>query len=549
MLFKKLLAALAALCFAQAACADVLVDNVNGYSIGADGRLIRFGAMLVGDDGKVERLIARGDKKPERARFRFDGKGRTLLPGLIDAHGHVMALGLNALQLDLSDTRTLQEAQARIAAYAAANPTPRWVIGRGWNQELWGLGRFPTAAELDSAVKDRPVWLGRVDGHAGWANSEAMKEAGITARTPSPAGGRIEMARGQPTGIFVDAATELVDKVVPPALPRTRDQALERAQQIMLANGLTAAADMGTSPDDWLVMRRAGDSGLLKVRIIAYGSGVESALAIAGTRPTPWLYGDRLRLIGVKLYADGALGSRGAWLKQPYKDRPGERGLGFLTDTEMLNLMSRAAMDNFQVAVHAIGDAANAEVLAAIEELSNTYKGDRRWRIEHAQIVDPADLPRFGRFGTIASMQPVHETSDWKMAEARMGLERLGGAYAWRSMIANGAPLAFGSDFPVESPNPFPGLAAATSRQDPEGQPPGGWLPEQRLTLEQALAAFTRGAAYAGFAEDRIGSLEKGHWADFILLDRDIFDVPTPRQLRETKVLETWIAGKKVWPQ
>jgi predicted amidohydrolase YtcJ len=549
MLFKKLLAALAALCFAQAGLADVLVDNVNGYTIGADGRLIRFGAMLVGDDGKVERLIPRGEKKPERTRFRFDGKGRTLIPGLIDAHGHIMSLGLNALQLDLSDTRSLAEAQARIAAYAAANPTPRWIVGRGWNQELWGLGRFPTAAELDAAVKDRPVWLGRVDGHAGWANSAAMKEAGINGRTPSPAGGRIEMARGQPTGIFVDAAAALIDKVVPPALPRTRDQALERAQQIMLAYGLTAAADMGTSPDDWLVMRRAGDEGRLRVRIIAYGSGVESALAIAGTRPTPWLYGDRLRLIGVKLYADGALGSRGAWLKQPYKDRPGERGLSFLSETELLNLMSRAAMDNFQVAVHAIGDAANAQVLGAIEELSDTYKGDRRWRIEHAQIVDPADLPRFGRFGTIASMQPVHETSDWRMAEARMGIERLGGAYAWRSMIANGVPLAFGSDFPVESPNPFPGLAAAISRQDAEGQPAGGWLPEQRLTLEQALAAFTRGAAFAGFAEDRIGSLEKGLYADFILLDRDIFDVPTPRQLRETKVVETWVAGKKVWPQ
>ena len=549
-MIRKLIAGLAALFLAaQPALADVLVDNVNGYTIGADGRLVRFGAMLVGDDGKVERLYQRGERKAERPRFRFDGKGRTLLPGLIDAHGHFMSLGLNALQLDLSDTKTLQEAQAKIAAYAAANPTPRWIVGRGWNQEIWGLGRFPTAAELDSAVKDRPVWLGRVDGHAGWANSEAMKEAGITGRTPSPAGGRIEMARGQPTGIFVDAATELIDKVVPPPLPRTRDQALERAQGIMLASGLTAVADMGTSPDDWLVMRRAGDEGRLKVRVIAYGSGVDSALAIAGTRPTPWLYGDRLRLVGVKLYADGALGSRGAWLKQPYKDRPGERGLGFLTDTEIRNLMSRAAMDNFQVAVHAIGDAANAEVLGAIEELSDTYKGDRRWRIEHAQIVDPADLRRFGRLGIVASMQPVHQTSDWKMAEARMGLERLGGAYAWRSMIANGAALAFGSDFPVESPNPFPGLAAAISRQDAQGQPPGGWLPEQRLTLEQALAAFTRGAAFAGFAEDRIGSLEKGRWADFILVDRDIFDVPTPRQLRETKVIETWMAGKKVWPQ
>jgi predicted amidohydrolase YtcJ len=335
---------------------------------------------------------------------------------------------------------------------------------------------------------------------------------------------------------------------LPPTLPRTRDQALDRAQEIMLSFGLTAMADMGTTAEDWLVMRRAGDDGRLKVRIISYGSGVENALAIAGTKPTPWLYGDRLRLVGVKLYADGALGSRGAWLKKPYKDSPTERGLGFLTDTQMLNLMSRAAMDRFQVAVHAIGDAANDEVLDSIEELANTYKGDRRWRIEHAQIVDPADLARFGRNGIVASMQPVHETSDWRMAEARMGLERLGGAYAWRSMIANGSPLAFGSDFPVESPNPFPGLAAAISREDPNGQPQGGWLPEQRVTLEQALAAFTRGAAYAGFAEDRIGSLEKGRWADFILVDRDIFDAATPRQLRETKVVETWMAGRKVWP-
>ncbi|HYJ82850.1 MAG TPA: amidohydrolase [Allosphingosinicella sp.] len=547
-MIRKLLAALAVLCMTSAATADVLVENVNGYTIGADDRLVRFAAMAIGDDGKVEEIYQRGEK-PKRTRYRFDGKGRTLLPGLIDAHGHFMALGLNALQLDLSDTKSLQEAQARIAAYAAANPTPRWIIGRGWNQESWGLGRFPTAAELDAAVKDRPVWLGRVDGHAGWANSAAMKEAGITARTESPAGGRIEKVGGQPSGIFVDAATELVDKVVPPALPRTRDQALDRAQEIMLSNGLTATADMGTTPDDWLVMRRAGDEGRLRVRIIGYGSGVESALAIAGTRPTPWLYGDRLRLVGVKLYADGALGSRGAWLKQPYKDSPATRGLSFVTETQLLNIMSRAAMDRFQVAVHAIGDAANAQVLGAIEELANTYKGDRRWRIEHAQIVAPGDLARFGRNGIVASMQPVHETSDWRMAEARMGLERLGGAYAWRSMIANGSPLAFGSDFPVESPNPFPGLAAAISRQDVEGQPPGGWLPEQRVSLEQALAAFTRGAAYAGFAEDRIGSLEKGRWADFILVDRDIFDVPTPRQLRETKVVETWVAGKKVWPQ
>jgi predicted amidohydrolase YtcJ len=548
MSLKKLIAALAAFSLAAPAVADVLVDNVNGYTLNVEGRLVRFNGMLVGDDGRVDRLYQKGEKRAERTKFRFDGKGRTLLPGLIDAHGHVMGLGFNALQLDLSDTRSLEEAQRKIAAYAAANPTPRWIVGRGWNQERWGLGRFPTAADIDAVVKDRPVWLERVDGHAGWANSAAMKEAGITAKTAAPSGGKIEKgAGGQPSGIFIDAASGLVDKVVPVAQPRVRDLALARSQELMLANGLTAVADMGTSTDDWLAMRRAGDAGTLKVRIMSYASGIEPLIQVAGTRPTPWLYDSRLRMGGVKLYSDGALGSRGAWLKQPYKDSPKERGLGFLGDTELMNLMSRAAMDGFQVAVHAIGDAANAQLLTAINEMAFTYKGDRRWRVEHAQIVDPADLPRFARNGTIASMQPVHQTSDWKMAEARMGKERLGGSYAWRSMLASGVPLAFGSDFPVEHPNPFHGLAAAISREDPSGQPPGGWMPEQKLTLEQALRGFTMAAAHAGFAEDRIGTLERGKFADFILVDRDIFAGATPQQIRETKVLETWLAGEKAW--
>ncbi|HEX8535220.1 MAG TPA: amidohydrolase, partial [Allosphingosinicella sp.] len=468
------------------------------------------------------------------------------IPGLIDAHGHVMGLGFQALQLDLSETKSLQEAQAKIAAYAAANPTPRWIIGRGWNQEKWNLGRFPTAADLDAVVPGRPVWLERVDGHAGWANSMAMKEAGVTAATKSPAGGRIEVAGKQPSGIFVDAASSLVEKAVPPPLPRVRDKALETAQKILLSNGITGVADMGTTAEDWLVIRRAGDAGQLNVRIMSYGAGIDNLLAVAGTGPTPWLYDGRLRMVGVKLYSDGALGSRGAWLKQPYKDKPGEKGLAFLNDTTLKNLMSRAAMDNFQVAVHAIGDAANAQLLEAIEELSGTYKGDRRWRIEHAQIIDPADLPRFGRNGIIASMQPVHEASDWKMAEARMGLERLTGAYAWRTMLANNVPLAFGSDFPVESSNPFHGLSVAVTREDAQGQPPGGWQPEQKLTMAQAFSAFTRDAAYAGFAEDRIGSLEPGRLADFIFIDRDIFQV-APREVRETQVLETWLGGRKVW--
>ncbi|HLL59103.1 MAG TPA: amidohydrolase [Allosphingosinicella sp.] len=543
---KKFLAALAALFCVQGALADTLIDNVNGYTLGADRQVVRFGGIVIGNDGRVKQLLQGRDKPAARPDYRLDGRGRTMIPGLIDAHGHVMGLGFQALQLDLSDTRSLQEAQAKIAAYAAANPSPRWVIGRGWNQEKWSLGRFPTAADIDAVVPGRPVWLQRVDGHAGWANTMAMKEAGVTAASKSPPGGRIEMNGKQPSGIFVDAAEELVQKAVPPALPRARDQALEKAQNILLSNGITSVADMGTSGEDWMVIRRAGDQGRLNVRILSYASGVEHLLAVAGTEPTPWLYDNRLRMVGVKLYSDGALGSRGAWLKQPYKDKPAEKGLAFLSDTTIRNLMSRAAMDGFQVAVHAIGDAANEQLLGSIEELTLTYKGDRRWRIEHAQIVDPADLPRFGRNGIIASMQPVHQTSDWRMAEARMGLERLGGAYAWRSMLANGAPLAFGSDFPVESPNPFHGLAVAVSREDEQGQPQGGWLPEQKVTMAQAFSGFTRDAAFASFAEDRLGTLERGKIADFIFIDRDIFAV-SPREVRETQVLETWLGGRKVW--
>ena len=546
-LLGLIVAAFALLFLASPALADILVENVNGYTLRGDGRLFRFNAMWIGDDGKVRELYGRGDRRPARPRFLIDGRGRTLIPGLIDGHGHVMGLGMGALQLDLSDTSSLAEAQARIAQYAAANPTPRWIVGRGWNQERWGLGRFPTSADLEAATGDRPVWLERVDGHAGWANAAAMREAGISPATQAPAGGRIERTGRNPNGIFVDAAMSLIERAVPPPLPIQRDRALARAQEILLSMGLTTVADMGTSAEDWAVMRRAGDAGRLNVRILSYASGIDNLLAVAGTRPTPWLYDSRLRMVGVKLYLDGALGSRGAWLKAPYRDAPGQRGLPLVSDTVLKNLMSRAAMDNFQVAVHAIGDQANALLLDAIDELAETYKGDRRWRIEHAQIVDPADLPRFARHGIIASMQPTHQTSDRLMAEARMGLERLGGAYAWRSMLDLSVPLAFGSDFPVESPNPFPGLAAAISREDGEGQPPGGWLPGQRVSLEQAFAAFTRGAAFAGFAEDRLGTLEVGHMADFLFIDRDIFAGADQRAIRATRVLETYVGGQKVW--
>lgn len=524
----------------DSAAADTLIDNVNGRQIDRAGQLQQFTGLLVGNDGKVVQLLGPRDPRPRRVDFRVDGLGRALLPGLIDAHGHVMSLGLGTLQLDVTGARSIPELQQRLASFAAANAAPRWIVGRGWNQEMWPEKRFPTSADLDAVVRDRPVWLQRVDGHAGVGNSAALRELGFTAATKAPAGGRIE------NGLFVDAAKDLAESRIPEPLPAQRDKALDNAQRDLLAVGVTTVADMGTSVADWSAMRRMGDDGRLQVRIISYASGIEPLLTLAGSKPTGWLYGDRLRMVGVKLYADGALGSRGAWLKAPYTDKPDTRGLSLLDDAKLRNLASRAAMDHFQVAVHAIGDAANAQVIGAYEELARTYGTDRRWRIEHAQILDPGDIGRLAKAGIIASMQPTHQTSDDNMAEARLGAERLAGAYAWRSIAATGAHLAFGSDFPVESPNPFPGIAAAVSRSDPQGRPPGGWRPQERVTLAQALAGFTREAAYAGFADDRLGSLDPGHIADFIIVDRDIATA-TPTDLAATNVLETWMAGRKVY--
>jgi hypothetical protein len=532
--------------FPTSAFADALVDNVNGVTLDKDGKVVRFTGLLLSPDGKVAGLLSATDKRPPRPQWRVDMKGRVLLPGFIDAHGHVLDLGFRAMALDLSDTDSLAEAQAKIRAYAAANPDRKWILGGGWNQERWKLGRFPTAADLDAAVGDRPVWLARADGHASWGNTAALREAGVTARSVSPPGGRIEKIGGQPSGVFVDAAEQLVSKVVPAPLSKERDAAFLQAQRLLLSSGITAAADMGTTVDDWLTYRRMGDRGALRVRVIGYSSGVDTALQVGGAGPTPWLYADRLRMVGVKLYADGALGSRGAWLKAPYADAPGQVGAGFMTDTQLQNRMSRAAMDGWQVAVHAIGDRADAQVLDAIELMSETYKGDRRWRVEHAQVADPADLPRFGKHGTIASMQPVHQTSDRTMAEARLGPARLSGAYAWASMLKNGSKLAFGSDFPVERPDPWAGWAAAFTRSDEAGQPFGGWQPQERVSREQAWWAFTGGAAYAGFAERQFGNLQVGQRADFIIVDRDPL-LASPSDLRATRVEETWVGGEKMW--
>ena len=535
----KALVALTAALSASAACADTLVTNVNGIQVDASGKIQHFRALVIGEDGKVWQTIV----NPNVVRLAnitttVDGGGRTLLPGLIDAHGHVTDLGFSALQLDLVGTSSLSDLQQRLRAYAAAHPDVKWIQGFGWNQELWPEKRFPTAADLDAVVPDRPVVLQRVDGHAVVANSAAMKAAGVTATTETPAGGRIE------NGLFVDNATGLIAKAIPVATNAELDQALAKSQDILLSYGVTGVGSMSTTTGDWDAFRRAGDAGTLNVRLMSY-MVADQALQTKQA-PTGWMYGDRLRLVGVKIFADGALGSRGAWLKQPYADKPDTRGLQFHSDAEMLGIADAAASRGFQIATHAIGDAANAQVISTYEALSKKYGRDRRWRIEHFQIVDPADIPRLAPAGIIASMQPTHQTSDRLMAEERLGPNRLAGAYAWQSVLKSGARLAFGTDFPVESPNPFPGLAAAISRQDANSQPPGGWLPAERVTFAQALSAYTRGAAYAGFAEDRIGSLEPGKYADFIIVDRDPTAVDA-QSLRQTQVLETWVGGKKLF--
>lgn len=532
----------------SAEAAKTLVVNANGYTLEANGGLRRFSGLLVGDDGKVLALLQQGTVEPKLAAgdFRLDAKGRTLIPGLIDAHGHVMALGLMLRSLDLTGATSLAEAQAKIAAYAAKDTSAGWIRGGGWNQVSWGSG-MPTAAQLDAAYAARPVWLGRVDGHAGWANTAALKAAGITRATKDPAGGRIlRDAAGNPTGVLVDAAMELVEKVAPPPSAGEMEKALEVALAHLASVGLTGVHDMGVSPQDWALYRAFGDDGRLSIRITGYAAGMPAMEAIAPLRPTPWLYGDRLRLQGVKIYGDGALGSRGAWLLKPYSDEPGTRGLQFLDDTKQKNLFSRANFLGYQVAVHAIGDAANRQALDSFAEIRATYGDKFRNRIEHAQVIDPTDIPRFAELKIIASVQPTHATSDKAMAEDRLGAARLEGAYAWSALRKAGAELALGSDFPVEPANPFYGLHAAVTRQDRQGQPPGGWRPEQAMTLQQAFSGFTLDAAKAGLAEDRVGTLEVGRWADFVLLDRDLFAI-SAAELFQVKVEETWLAGRRVF--
>ena len=545
----SLLAALTLVLVPAAQAADLLVHNVKGYTLDSQGKLERFDALLV-DGGKV---VATGSEQALAKRAgdarTVDGHGHTLLPGLIDAHGHVLELGYARNQADLTGTQTLDAALAKVKAYAAAHPDARWITGGGWNQVIWKLGRFPTARELDAVVSDRPVWLSRVDGHAAWANTAAMKLAGITAQTKDPSGGRIERdADGNPTGVFVDGAAALIQDKVPAPTEQEMTAALDTALAEMASVGLTGAADAGINLATYQLYKRYADAHKLTARIYAMIGGTGKDFdAISAHGPLIGYGGDFLTVRAVKLYADGALGSRGAAMLAPYSDDPHNRGLLFQSPAELTAMIGKALGKGYQVNIHAIGDHANREVLDSFAAAYRQHDGKSlRNRVEHAQIVSLEDIPRFVPLQLIASMQPTHATSDMNMAEDRVGEERIKGAYAWQRFLKQGTVVAAGSDFPVESPNPFFGLYSAVTRQDHNGQPPGGWHPEQDMTLTQALRAFTLDAAYAEHAEKTLGTLEPGKWADFILVDQDIL-TGKPADIWKTKVLQTWVGGKQVY--
>jgi predicted amidohydrolase YtcJ len=475
----------------------------------------------------------------------IDLAGRAVTPGLVDGHCHLHGLGMSLEIISLRGVRSAEEAAERVRDGAARFAPGEWIVGRGWDQNLWTPPQFPTHATLDAVIPDRPVALRRIDGHALWANAAAMKLAGVGASTRDPDGGRVVRdASGAPTGVFVDAAMELIEHAIGgSSLETTKRRILAGAREAVAA-GITGVHEMGIGDQTVRAYRELAAEGKLDVRVYAF---LDGSLLEELPRREPDLDPDGAAMVvvrGIKLYADGALGSRGAWLLAPYSDDPGNTGLVIASPAELRHAVEVTSAHGWQLAVHAIGDGANRAVLDAVEH-GGARTRTMRFRIEHAQVVDRADFGRFAALGVLASMQPTHATSDMGWADERLGPARLAGAYAWRSLRDAGARLVGGSDFPIEEVPPLHGIYAAVTRQDRAGKPEGGWRPEQRLTLEEALRMFTVEPAYASFEEGRRGAIVPGAVADLTVFDRDLR--ADAASLLETRVDLTVVGGRIVY--
>ncbi len=546
---RFLIALLSMYCCA-AAQAETIIYNVKGYSIenhahqGAP-KIDTFTTVVFDKDS----IIATGSKallKQFKNAKKIDGDGQVMLPGIIDAHGHMKNLGMNMLRVDLRGIDSLKGTLKALKEYAAAHPDLPWIIGRGWNQVLWKGKKFPTAQDLDSVIGDRPVVLERIDGHAIWVNSKAMQMASVDKDTRSPIGGEIiRDKQGNPSGIFIDLASNLINSFVPKPDEKTLIQALNLAQQHLLSLGITSVHDAGIEYADYKLYRKLNAKRKLIMRIYAMLSASDSSLAKMVEEGI--INHEKLVVRSVKAYSDGALGSRGAALLEDYHDEPGQRGLMLISRASLNQLTSQLAEKQFQLNVHAIGDAANRMVLDVFEQqMTSEQRRKLRPRVEHAQVVSVDDLQRFKSLNLIASMQPVHATSDMNMAGDRVGEKRLQGAYAWRTLLDQKTLIASGSDFPVELANPWHGIHAAVTRQSKNNQPKGGWRADQKMQLAEALRSFTLDAAYAAFMEGSIGNLAPGKKADFILLEEDPFALK-PQELWQIEVNQTWIGGQQVY--
>lgn len=530
--------------------ADAVYVNGNIYTVDKD---FSKASILAVKDRKI---VYAGNDKDMLSQLKgpktqtVDLGGKTVIPGVIEGHMHFLRYGERKSMIDIF-WKPKEEILEKVAAEAKKLKPGEWVVSRGWNHEVWPDKKWPSKEDLDKVAPNNPVVLTRADNHSVWANSLALKEAGITKDTPDPQGGEIlKNEKGEVLGILTDTAMPFVLSKVPPMSEERRHDAYLKAQEDLLAYGITSIMDAGESIENLEILKKAYEKGEMKIRsyeMLLATTNQDVLFIEAGNKPITGLYDNRLSIAGVKVVSDGSLGSRSAWMIDDYCDRPGHKGNGRYTDDELNAILTRAYTNGFQVGVHAIGDAAVRQVIDQVEKVLKAHPPkDHRFRIEHFQIVNALDIPRAIKLGIVPAMQAVHATSDMNMAEDRVGPVTIKSSYAWRTVIDCDAKIANGSDAPVEPVNPYHGIYASVTRMDLEGKPEGGWYPEQKMTREEALKSFTIWAAFAQFEENIKGSLEAGKLADFTVIDRDLMTCPEA-DLKDIHALKTVIGGEVVF--